>query len=463
MNPGLNIMKKLLSSIVLVLFCFFCYGQNNADNYMQSPDLALRDAHSAFSAGEYEKSLTLIKIYKSLSEKNDGDVLLRNAQLCKQYSDNAILFEEQDEYSAVYQCYKNIIALNPHDVKALSYLDSEWSKSAYMEIASVSFANTDKYGNILSDFGNILYDDEVKYLKPKILYNGLSVENKTIELNIKIINPDRTLQSNTNSQTGYTYNVTTTVSPSSNSTLIISGWGNSNGGAYDIGTHRFEIWYNGNKVYTTTFEIRENKHEMYTGYYNNHSYVDLGLGVKWACCNIGAKNMEDYGDLFAWGETAAKKEYTYENYKLKSNGDRHNPMFTRYSFYSHNVDRIKELQMRDDAANYNWGGNWRMPTAHDFYDLINKCTCKWITKEGVNGCLVTGPNGNSIFFPAAGDSSDNPVGVIYGDGDFGSYWSSTILEDSHEFVWELSISQVNVIKISNSYRYFGQSIRPVFD
>ncbi|WP_290091377.1 PEGA domain-containing protein, partial [uncultured Muribaculum sp.] len=39
---------------------------------------------------------------------------------------------------------------------------------------------------------------------------------------------------------------------------------------------------------------------------NGHEYVDLGLSVKWAACNVGASSPEDYGNYYAWGETATK-------------------------------------------------------------------------------------------------------------------------------------------------------------
>lgn len=30
-----------------------------------------------------------------------------------------------------------------------------------------------------------------------------------------------------------------------------------------------------------------------------HKYVDLGLSVKWATCNVGASSPEEYGDYYA--------------------------------------------------------------------------------------------------------------------------------------------------------------------
>ena len=53
---------------------------------------------------------------------------------------------------------------------------------------------------------------------------------------------------------------------------------------------------------------------------DSHEYLDLGLpsGTLWATCNVGASYPEEYGDYFAWGETAPKEEYTYENYKSRT-------------------------------------------------------------------------------------------------------------------------------------------------
>ena len=47
--------------------------------------------------------------------------------------------------------------------------------------------------------------------------------------------------------------------------------------------------------------------------HNVHGYVDLGLSVKWATCNVGATSPEDYGHYFAWGEISPKDEYTDDN------------------------------------------------------------------------------------------------------------------------------------------------------
>lgn len=155
---------------------------------------------------------------------------------------------------------------------------------------------------------------------------------------------------------------------------------------------------------------------------DTHEYVDLGLpsGTQWATRNVGASAPEDYGDYFAWGETTPKEEYTWDNYKW-CNGDW--KTMTKYCInnsYGYNgfTDGKKELDPEDDAAYKNWGAPWRMPTTEQQKELCNLCAWQWVTRNGVNGHLVTGPNGNTLFLPATFDlsqSNDNE--------DFrGSYW-----------------------------------------
>ena len=113
--------------------------------------------------------------------------------------------------------------------------------------------------------------------------------------------------------------------------------------------------------------------------------VDLGLSVKWANMNVGAKKSSDYGTYFAWGETRPKEFYSWKTYAW-SKGD--TQFLTKYSF----ADRKVQLAPSDDAARANLGGEWRMPTVDEFEELVNPANCKWewTTKNGVNGYKVTG-------------------------------------------------------------------------
>ena len=156
-----------------------------------------------------------------------------------------------------------------------------------------------------------------------------------------------------------------------------------------------------------------------------HDYVDLGLpsGTLWATCNIGADSPEDYGDYFAWGETEPKEVYSWTNYKW-CNGT-HNTM-TKYcsnSDYGANgfVDNKKKLDPEDDAAYVNWGPSWRMPTMAQLQELVENCTWQLTKLNGVDGQLAKGPNGKTLFFPAASYSYESWLNV---EGINGDYWSS---------------------------------------
>lgn len=177
-----------------------------------------------------------------------------------------------------------------------------------------------------------------------------------------------------------------------------------------------------------------------TGTHKNHEWVDLGLSVKWATCNVGASSPGDYGNYYAWGETKTKSSYTEDNCASygKSWGD-----------IGGNSSR--------DAARANWGGNWRMPTMSELEELQNNCTWTWTTQNDHKGCKVTGPNGQSIFLPAAG--------CRYGDllsfeRKNGNYWSSTHDDCIDELAFSLCFGE-SIQYTHWEYRYFGQSVRPV--
>ena len=160
---------------------------------------------------------------------------------------------------------------------------------------------------------------------------------------------------------------------------------------------------------------------------DTHEYVDLGLpsGTLWATCNVGANAPEEYGDYFAWGETEPKEEYSWENYRW-CNGTINT--LTKYCFkssYGYNgyTDDKTELDPEDDAAYVNWGPEWRMPTYDQINELFSQCTQEWKETNGVYGRLFTGPNGNTLFLPAAGYPGSESLRSA---DSVGNYWSRTL-------------------------------------
>ena len=201
-------------------------------------------------------------------------------------------------------------------------------------------------------------------------------------------------------------------------------------------------------------------------------YVDLGLpsGLKWAKCNLGASKPSDYGDYYAWGETAPKADFTWDTYKWMQAGQSDSKYITKYTiadgetgaiWYDSSGNFIGDnktvLDAADDAAIANLGSPWRMPTVDEIRELRDNCTWTWTTQDGVKGHQVDGPNGNAIFLPASGCRQNSGLSEA---GTEGYYWSlstdNSVCAHMVEFAEDLGVTVWN-----NFYRFLGFSVRPV--
>ena len=173
---------------------------------------------------------------------------------------------------------------------------------------------------------------------------------------------------------------------------------------------------------------------------NGHEYVEMGDGLKWATCNIGASTPEEAGSKFAWGETKTKSDYSFENYKLYYNGN-----YTKYN----STDGLTVLMSGDDAVTDNWKGTWRTPTLDEFHKLFNEKNFEWKYDDAKKGISVTskisGYEGNSIFFLS---------------GKY--YWSSTINVNEFKEAYSLYVfTEKSGSMVVGSPRWKGWEIRPV--
>lgn len=185
--------------------------------------------------------------------------------------------------------------------------------------------------------------------------------------------------------------------------------------------------------------------------------VDLGLSVKWATCNIGANQPEEFGDYFAWGETETKETYNWSVY-IWCNGS--HDSLTKYNTSGSygSVDNKTVLDGVDDAAKSRLGGQWRMPTDAEWTELRTKCTWTWTTQNDVNGYIVTSNiNGNSIFLPAAGYRIYT---YLSGAGTDGYYWSSSLDTEHPYYARNIYFNSGGVYRYGN-YRFNGYYVRPV--
>ena len=192
----------------------------------------------------------------------------------------------------------------------------------------------------------------------------------------------------------------------------------------------------------------------------NHPHaIDLGLpsGTKWACCNVGASTPEGYGGYYAWGETEEKNDYRPGTYKyaIVDNWGYWDDVEKKYYLCTNIGSEISGTSY--DVAHVKWGGSYRMPTLAECQELLNNCSSQWTQQNGVSGRLFTGPNGNSVFLPAAGDRWD--TGVHY-QGDWGYYWSGTLYPGSYG-AYVLSFYSGYSYWVDLCNRYYGRSVRPV--
>lgn len=175
---------------------------------------------------------------------------------------------------------------------------------------------------------------------------------------------------------------------------------------------------------------------------NGHEWVDLGLSVKWATCNVGANTPEAEGNYYAWGEIAPKDEYTNNNSVT----------------YGQQMDDFSG-NAQYDAATANWGGDWRMPTSSEMSELVNKCTWEWTTQNNVKGYMVTGPNGNSIFLPVTGYFYSSTF--TSGTCGYSYYWCSSPDSGNAGYAYRLVFDGASRNVYNYYYRSYGCTVRPV--
>lgn len=178
-------------------------------------------------------------------------------------------------------------------------------------------------------------------------------------------------------------------------------------------------------------------------------YVDLGLSVKWATCNLGATKDDEIGNYYAWGETEPKVEYSENTWKFNSENR------TKYN----DDDNKLVLDPEDDAATVALGADWRMPDYTELEELMQQCEWTWTTDKERPGFLVkSNKNGNTIFIPTSGSVDES--GEAYGTSKYVQMWTS---ERPTGSTYPYNLFAVKAgSKISNTYGYIGMTIRPVY-
>ena len=207
--------------------------------------------------------------------------------------------------------------------------------------------------------------------------------------------------------------------------------------------------------------------------FDTHDKVQLWEGGPyWATTNIGAEEPWEYGYYFWWGDTVG---YKRENNKwIASDGSNLNFSFAAKNTptYDRNNTILQSegwivtrdgtyvLAPEHDAAQVQWGGDWRMPTWQELDNLCYMCDWTWSTMNGVYGYIVRGRGSyasNSIFLPCAGYGYGTSHRIA---GSFGGYWSSVPHSDFSDYAWCLGFNSSSHYT-GHDYRRYGQCVRPL--
>lgn len=190
-------------------------------------------------------------------------------------------------------------------------------------------------------------------------------------------------------------------------------------------------------------------------------WVDLGLSVSWAACNLNATVPEASGSYFSWGEILPKSDYSWEKYKYGIvEEEYYADIEGNYDIYKYRINGNELLESGDDPVTQKLGQPCRMPTMAEVQELINNCVWKQAALNGVAGYTITGRNGNSIFLPAAGYMEGQKLKK---SDAYGLYWTSELDEDDHTKAWDLYFNCNNnkVGRNDSSLRCYGFPVRPV--
>lgn len=195
----------------------------------------------------------------------------------------------------------------------------------------------------------------------------------------------------------------------------------------------------------------------------NEREVNLALpsGTVWAGWNVGASSAEQCGNYYAWGETRIKTEYTNENYFDLANGRD----FEDFTTYYNEGGKTSIRCTSRDVAWKNWGHDWAMPTKEQAAELVSECSWTWMKYGDMYGYAVTGPNGKSLFLPAAGEhytgiNNEKDVNAVINVGEKGGYWTSDLYK-----TYSASATIISFVpkkhEIDADWRTSGRPVRAV--
>ena len=256
-------MMRVYKIILAMVLCFICANCNCFAQGLYQENR--KQGIQLYNNQKYDDAITRFNLAKKAPDKpaqNDIDEWIRKCNQAKQRIADERARQEAVERQRIAEQRERERQeqARQEQQKRERERDENNARKGYMEISRIQFANGPGDGTLTNDYGTNIYASEVKYLYAKAYISSLSTSERTITLHIKIFKPDGTMMKGSSSPSGYTNSFSKTIK--SNSTyLLLNGWGNKNGGSYVAGQYRYEIWFQGNKLYSTNFTLHKKANE----------------------------------------------------------------------------------------------------------------------------------------------------------------------------------------------------------
>lgn len=240
-------MKKLIFVLVLIIFSVPLLAQ-----YSPCFEAKFAEGQKQFKAGKYK---TAKKYFNEAKSCPDPNTVAANEWIGKCNTKIAEIEKKRLEEEEQRRLEEEERLAQEAEEERLREIERALAAKGYMDILDVSFVNVDGRGNPLPQEEMLLYDKELRYVLPVVRYNGLAEVNDTIALYVKMIGPDKRLLTTDASPEGFSYVVNSIIEPGTENDLPLKSWGSDKGGYYSTGQYRFELWYENNKLYSTSFSV----------------------------------------------------------------------------------------------------------------------------------------------------------------------------------------------------------------
>ena len=362
--------------------------------YSPCYEAASAEGKRLYNAGQYVKAKKYFNEAKDCPDPNESEVNDMigkcNNKIAEEYYEQGTRCYDDGDYDKAVEWYRksadistanswitkcnNSIAAaekKKYEEEAARRREAKAAKTAYMDILKVEFGNIMKNGIIIDEFGSELYSPDMRWLKPKIKYNGLLDEDRTVTVDVKIKYPNGILMSGTNSPKDYTMSETFTIYAGHDRTKELTEWGDDDKTIYSEGTYCFELWHDGIPFYKTTFTIKpdserpiydklpdlelikknaENRNYIANLYYNKKEYAKA---VEWyrKAAELGSADAQDYmGVMYDRGEGVERNYDEAVKWYRKAANQSHN-------LGEYNMGRMYE-EGRGVAKDYKMARDW---------------------------------------------------------------------------------------------------------